>query len=322
MDLSLGTLSHRFYRLLRIDRRLAARNQPVELQRHRIFILPTRYGLLFAVLVFVMLVGSANYNNSAGFLLGFLLAGMGMVTILHTYRNLAGLSFHAGRSEPVFAGDMARYSVIVHNRQTLERHALLMLSEAQSSFHDLPPRADARITIEATTLARGRRRLGPITIVSRYPLGLFRAWSNIRIEADCLVYPRPATRGPLPQGTGTTGDGRQQTTSGSDDFLGWRDYQAGDSPRRIDWKVAARRHKLYTKQFAATDGDEIWLDWDDYPADNVERRLSLLCRAVLDAEGGDRRYGMRLPGIEVPAGAGPDHRHACLEALALFEAPA
>lgn len=319
MQLSLGTLLHGLQRLLQIDRRRDARDQPVELQRNRIFILPTRYGLLFALLGFVMLLGASNYNNSAGFLLTFLLLSVGLVSILHTYRNLAGLSFRAGRCPPVFCGDNAQYSVIVDNARGTTRYALGLLAEGEFQYHDIPPTGEHRLLIRAETKRRGYRRLGTMTVVSRFPLGLFRAWSIISLDTACLVYPRPAVQASLHEDPGSSGTDRQSASHGDDDFLGYRDYQAGDSPRHIDWKAAARGQRLYTKQFAANEGDVLWLDWDACEDGNTEARLSRLCRAVLDCDQRGRCYGLRLPGVTIAPDSGADHRDACLQALALFE---
>ncbi len=317
MDLSLGSISHRIHRWLDIDRRHAPRDQPVQLARHRIFILPTRYGLLFAVLTFVMLVGSANYNNSAGFLLTFLLIGVGLVSILHTYRNLAGLRFHAGRCDPVFHGEPARYLIHVHNGDGA-RSALGILAEGQAPhFHDIAQKGETRIEIAASTRRRGRRPLGLITVFSRYPLGLFHAWSLVSLDTVCLVYPKPSADARLSRAVGDAAHAQAQPVPGNDDFHGHRDYQPGDPPRHIDWKAAARGQKLYTKVFADEAGGEVWLDWNDYNGD-TESRLSRLCRAVLIADQDGLRYGMRLPGHGIAPDQGDRHRHACLEALALY----
>ena len=56
----------------------------IELNRKRIYILPTRRGLVFAVFLLAMLLGSINYALSLGFVLTFLLAGLGLVGMLHT----------------------------------------------------------------------------------------------------------------------------------------------------------------------------------------------------------------------------------------------
>src|SRR3954469_895964 len=88
------------------SRRNAPEDGPIFLTQRRVYILPTRNGLVFAIALVLMLVGSINYNLSLGYVLTFLLAGMGIVSILHTFRNLAHLSVTPGRVEPVFSGDM------------------------------------------------------------------------------------------------------------------------------------------------------------------------------------------------------------------------
>jgi uncharacterized protein (DUF58 family) len=50
----------------------------------------------------------------------------------------------------------------------------------------------------------------------------------------------------------------------------------------------------------------------------TEERLSRLARWVLLAEEGGLRYGLKLPGVEVPLGDGFAHRERCLKELALF----
>src|SRR3972149_1701370 len=79
------------------------------LAQRRVYILPTRHGLTFALALVLMLIGSINYNLSLGYVLTFLLAGMGMVSILHTFRNLPHLYVSAGRGEPGFAEDTTRF---------------------------------------------------------------------------------------------------------------------------------------------------------------------------------------------------------------------
>jgi uncharacterized protein (DUF58 family) len=104
-----------------------------------------------------------------------------------------------------------------------------------------------------------------------------------------------------------------------DDFAGLREYHYGDSPRHIHWKAVARGEGLVTKQFAGEHGGIVWLEWEALPGHDVETRLSVLCRWVLDAEAAGWRYGLRLPALTLPPASGAAHRHACLQALALFD---
>ncbi|OQW93119.1 MAG: hypothetical protein BWK79_12810, partial [Beggiatoa sp. IS2] len=93
------------------------------LDRKHIYIVPTRQGLLFALILLVMLMGSINYNNSTGYLFTFLLTSMTMVSILHTHRNLLDLRLEAGKVAPVFVGERASFQLWLDNRGQPARHA-------------------------------------------------------------------------------------------------------------------------------------------------------------------------------------------------------
>lgn len=81
----------------------------VELTQRRIFILPNQAGLSFAVVLVVILLAAINYQNSPAYGLCFLLLALGLVGIVHTYRNLRGLLLSAGAAPAVFVGEQARF---------------------------------------------------------------------------------------------------------------------------------------------------------------------------------------------------------------------
>ncbi|HEY5720436.1 MAG TPA: DUF58 domain-containing protein, partial [Gammaproteobacteria bacterium] len=86
-------------RALRLERFLVGSGPepgPLELHRRRVYILPTRAGLAFALLLLLLLLGSINYGNNLGFVLTFLLGGMAWAAMHHTYRNLVRLRVAAG----------------------------------------------------------------------------------------------------------------------------------------------------------------------------------------------------------------------------------
>lgn len=55
---------------------------PVALDRRRIYVLPTRFGLFFAALVFTMLLGALNYNNNPALLLALLLGATALASLI------------------------------------------------------------------------------------------------------------------------------------------------------------------------------------------------------------------------------------------------
>jgi len=312
------TLRDRF-KLQRFTRGLGPEHGPVRLDRSRVFILPTASGLLFAGMLLVMLFGAINYNNSMAHLFTFLVGSMAMVSILHTYRNLAQLSFTVGKAPPVFAGSRAGFEILVTNPGASPRYALRLHSPGQPAVTlDLKGRHTGTAMLYREARQRGVLPLGRWTVSTRYPLGLFRAWAHLDLRAQCLVYPRPAQHRPVPQDPAYRPHQTGDRGRGVDDFAGFRPYRPGDSPRHVFWKAAARDQALLVKQFGGDRADEVWLDWDTLPGMDTEARLSQLCRWVLDAHRNQQAWGLRLPGIEIGIASGERHKHRCLEALARF----
>jgi len=151
----------------------------VFLSQRRVYILPTRHGLSFGVAVILMLIGSINYNLSLGYVLTFLLAGVGIVSILHTFRNLAHLYVSAGRVAPVFAGDTAQFELVFENKSDFDRHSLELACRGTRVSCDVPARAHRSVTLPVKTEKRGWLQLERVTVDTRYPLGLMRAWSYV-----------------------------------------------------------------------------------------------------------------------------------------------
>ncbi len=284
--------------------------------------LPTRYGLGFALMLLVLLLGSVNYNNGLGHALTFTLASVALVSMLYTQRNLLGLEVEGGACAPVFVGDEARITVCLRNNATYARLGVVVEQEKRPVAPlDLAPQARGCVELTLPTTRRGYLDCPPVVLATYYPLGLVRAWSRrVALERRCLVYPRPAPPRPLPAGAG--GNTQQQRAAagvGADDFAGLREYRFGDSPRHVHWKAVARGEGLVTKQFAGEHDGVVWLEWDALAGHETEARLSMLCRWVLDAEAAGWRYGLRLPALTLAPAHGAAHRHACLQALALHE---
>ncbi|HEY5637785.1 MAG TPA: DUF58 domain-containing protein [Burkholderiales bacterium] len=293
----------------------------VILGHRRVYIVPTRLGWMFGATLGLLLVGAINYALSLGFVLTFLLAGLGLAGMVHTTRNLARMAISAGRVEPVFAGESAQFRLFLDGRVAFDRPSILVrhLGAGAQLVTDVPAGKLAEVVLGVPALRRGWLGLGRVMLETRYPLGLFRAWSYVEPDARALVYPRPE-RAPLPLPSARTDAGAARAQArGSDDFSGLRSYQASDSPRHVAWKAVARGDELLTKQFSGESAAELWLDWHALPSDlGVEDRLSRLAGWVLAAEQAGAHYGLRLPGTEFAPAHGDAHRTACLQALALF----
>ena len=284
----------------------------------RLYVLPTRFGILFLFVLAGMLAGSANYNNNLGFLLSFLLAAMTLVGAVHTHGNLKGLRVVSARGGPVFAGESATFEIFLQVDQRPRPALRFQLEDGPPTSLDLSP-GDNRLKVTKPALRRGVLRAGFLRVETQYPLGFFRCWTRFEPGAHCVVYPEP-----LPGtvafafGPSGDGDGRAEGGPGVDDFKELRDYQAGDPLQRIAWRQSSRGHGLLTKEFQGEVGLSVVLDWDHLEPGEVEFKLSRLCAMVLRADGMGLSYGLRLPGTDLAPGRGDLHAGHCLKALALF----
>lgn len=308
----------------RLEKRFVARpgeGGEVLLDQRHVYILPSRAGLLFLAVLAVLLVGSTNYGVSLGFVLTFLLGSLFLVTILHTWRNLARLTLAAGRPEGVFAGQEARFPLRLTAADGRPRRAVGVRCEGwEGMIAEVTAEAGGTIEVRQPAPRRGRLRLQRIRPFTDYPLGLFHAWSWLELDAVALVYPAPE-RGapPLPAGPDRRGSGAA-AGGGEEDFSGLRPYRPGDSLRHVAWKAVARGQGMPVKQFeGAAAAAAVWLDWSGLEGLGREARLSRLCRWVLEAEATGVRYGLRLPGRAIEPSLGEPHRRRCLEALARFD---
>ena len=300
----------------------------VLLNRRRVFILPTGAGIGFAFLLLVLLIGSTNYNLGLGFALTFVIATCAVVDMYFTYRNLVELHLLPGRAQPVFAGEDAYFELTLVNCTRRDRYALwvdfLQAGEARY-VADAMAGSSATLLLSAPSAQRGWLRAPRVKLATRFPLGLFGAWSYWQPDAKTLVYPFPeAGAPPLPMSGAASEDGHGH--AGHDDFAGIRSYQPGDSLRHLAWRQIARLDlelggHLVTKHFEGGAVDELVLDFDAMPRTlALETRLSRMTRWVLDAEQRALPYGFRMDGREFVPSVGAAHQAACLRALALFGA--
>ncbi len=295
-------------------------SDPLTLSGRRIYIVPSALGIAFTLMLFAMFLGSMNYANNLALGLTFMLGALSLTAMHYCHRNLAGLVIRSAASDPVFAGETARFRIALENESRLARHELVIANE-----HCLatPTRLESggRVVLELETPApqRGLLKLDSFEIATRHPFGLFRAWAYLTMDIRCVVYPKPSPRGLPPPPLETDTGGAQDTTRGDEDFAGLRAFHPGDSPRRIAWKAYAREQGLQVKLYAGTAVTSHSFDWDALTGLGVEARLSQLCRWIEDAHAAGRAFGLRLPGLEIPPNVGAGHRQRCLTALALFD---
>lgn len=308
--------------------RPALQGSEVVLTQRNLYMLPTGAGWMFTVLLVILLMTAMNYGNGLAYVLTFLLAATAFVSMMFTHKNLHKLVIKSGPCTPVFAGAAASFTICFENKQN-ERLGIIVepFVKAMPEFNktilartDVPANSQSCVEINQATTTRGYLAIPTVLLSTRYPLGLLYSWSRrITLDSRCLVYPKPAAQKidlGLEQLAGGELTGHHQQ---GDDFAGLREYQISDPPKHVHWKAVAQGRGMQTKVFSGRHSEILWLDWKNFPEIKPEARISLLTRAVLDADKAGLQFGLRIPGKIINPTRSNLHRHECLKALALLE---
>jgi uncharacterized protein (DUF58 family) len=297
------------------------------LTQGNIYILPTRAGWMFALTLIVLLLASVNYQLNLGYILTFLLAGSGIVSMHITHGTLRGLTLHLRPVGPAFAGSVAVLDVVMSSPTSARYGIGLRLLEAAPStlaWTNVPAGGQATAHVSYVPPLRGRHDVPTLSAETRFPLGLFRAWTVWRPIARLLVYPKIEADAPaLPAARPVASGAAQARRSEGGEVEGVRAYRRGDPLKLIAWKKAAQAletgAELVSRDTSTSARQELWLDWASCARLDPEQRLSRLAAWTLAADRADADYGLRLPGIEIEPSDGDAQRVRCLEALALWQ---
>jgi len=306
------------------ERWFEKRNPPstdaILLHSRRLYILPTRFGYLFAMLLMFLFLAAINYQNSMAFVLTFMLTSLGLVSLWQTHKNLLGLRVRMQIPRPVFCGEDCEFRFELSHEHNARRHAIGIQYQQQPPVYvSLEPGGRATASLRLPTHRRGEFRPAGITLFTRYPTGLFHCWGWLRFDLPVLVYPRPSTDTRLQQSLIEQYDGETSTsTIEGDDFAGLREHREGESLRHISWKAYAQGKGLLTKTFQGQARPSLWIDWSQLDHGSIDERLSLMAGLVLAAEREQQKYGLRLPTITLEQSLGSAHKHSCLQELAIF----
>lgn len=294
----------------------AGRSLPIVLTQNRLYVLPTPFGCFSAVILFVSVLGSLNYNNNLALAFSFLFAAVMFLSVHIAHRNLLRLSVQTVQSQAAYAGgtlavDVGLQAEDMRARTCLKAH----FEHAPELDFELPAPGVVRLVLDAER--RGWQVLPPLSLSTQWPFGLFVVWSHVWPQAQALIYPKLDPQAPeLPLHIANT-DG-YASRKGDEELRHLRDYQPGDAPRQIAWRASARTGELRTREMQSHSASDVVLDLRQIHGISYEEKISRLAAWCVRAEAQGLRFELR--GIETAGlgmGTGPQHLRACLACLAL-----
>lgn len=310
-----------------LQRRLPATDR-VRLDRKNLFIFPVREGTVFIGLLVLMLLTGINYQNSLIYLLTFLLGTLFYVGIVQTHDNLSGLVLSLTGTGEGYAGTPLTFTLKLTSADGSDRPAVeLSLPDVEPELGQVvhiqgqaQNQNNAEITLGFIPGQRGLVALPRIRIETRYPMGLFRAWSYLWLQSPVLAYPRPiAPTTRLLSGAGEDDGEQLRPSSTPSDELLLTPYRPGDPLQRVQWKRYAKNAQMVIAERDSISTDSQWLDYANFPGADMELRLSYLTWLIDEAHARGQAYGLRLPGQSLAPGSGVNQRRRALRMVALFQ---
>lgn len=186
--------------------------------------------------------------------------------------SLTGLSFARRLSSSrVQVGDQLREDLSIGNASIIGKLFVEIEDRSTAPGHhadrvvNLGPRSARHWRVSSIARHRGRHQLGPVTLRSGDPFGLFRTQRRLQNALELTIYPLTVDLAPyVPGSVLQSGGGIVQhrsphptTTVGS-----IREYMQGDSINRVSWSATARAGRLMVKEFENDPTADVWIVLD------------------------------------------------------------
>ncbi len=288
--------------------------------RHKtIYILPGKQGLAFLLVILLIWLLGTNYQNNLILAFAFFLVSIMLISTIHAFRNMLGVTFSPVSLEYSAVGELAQFNVDIGSRYSSEHHSLLLVLEnSEPVLANLGAGLNTQVTLGVLARDRGWLKMPRITVKSYFPFGFIRAWAYVQLEHRALIYPRSVACDIPPLGAAQGEYGNSYSSQQGDEFHGFRAYQQGAPLSQVAWKQYARGAGLHLKDYRAHKSQQYWLDWQHISARDVELGLSQMSYWVNQFTERNIEFGLLLPGEVVDMGCGDIHRLHALRALALF----
>ena len=303
---------------------MAQHNPPTSnnilLHNRRLYILPTRFGIIYSLLLLVIFLAAINYQNSLSFALSFLLTAIGIISLWQTHKNLLNLEIQLLPIKTVFCGEQLELNFIVKHNHSFSHYSVGFQYQNESpSYLNIEPNKAGKAQLKLKTTQRGQFQLDGITIFTRFPTGLFHCWGWLRFNHPIIIYAKPINTALEPVMAHAQSQGSVQIiTQDGDDFCGLREYKQGESLKHISWKALAQGRGKLSKTFESHAQPTLWIDWDKINAASIEERLSRVTSLVIKAHASNQKFGLKTPFITVSQNSGSSHKEQCLTALATY----
>lgn len=312
--------------------------EPLKVVAHRYHLhLP---GLVYVAVTVLLAMGAIRSQNNLLFIaFGASVAG---IFVSGALSGAALMGLQLWRAEPgnAHVGERAVIRYRLRNRNRFFPAFALVIEESPDTRWDAPiarplafsAQVAAKHSVEVEShppaTRRGRVTLDVVRVWTTYPFGLTRKSVTFSRRAELVVAPRVV---PLPSKIlAALGTDEAQTRAAAarrageaEEFFGLREYESGDHPRQIAWRLTARTGEVVVRQHTSRQPQRMWIRAVTPTPDpeQVEGVLALTASLAADAAKRGWSFGViwEQGGVMVTMRSGDRHLQDVWRALALAE---
>lgn len=292
------------------------------LNYNKVFILPTKFGLLWLIVAITLFLFGTNYQNNLIILLSFIMLSTFITNLIFNYQNMLGLTVTSSSPPQVFAGETLGIPILLSSLSPKWQLDMYFANNNMVGYNRVT-QSTVHINVPITETKRGVLKPGRLKIISRYPLGLSKTWTDIDLDIEHIVFAKPVKPDKNDQyHVQSDQTNKEQVsglyTKGTDEFSNLQEYRPGESLKQLAWKQFAQGKGKLTKRFHQPQSDVIWISLPTTATDEIEKHLQAMSYLVESHSKSQQIFGLQLAQNKIKPCTGNAHRIQCQQIIATY----
>lgn len=264
--------------------------------QRRPFIVPSKFGFYFGGGILVLLILAFTYANQLIYLIAFFFSSFLFIVMHLTNNNIKHLYVEGFQISSTFLDQLPKIQLTLnnqHNKFFVRFIDIQINGKTQKQIPELKPGEHLTIIIPLPAESRGLIAYPKVTLSTTFPFGIFYSWKRINWKNHFFVYPARQGELDFPQDSQLAENENQllhaKANKASDgEFIMHKEYSPSDNFKRIDWRVFARKNKLFTKVYSEHQTRLIFIHLDELlnlqSPESFEKSLSQITKWIFTAQ--------------------------------------
>ncbi len=297
----------------------------MKLKEKKIYILPTKAGLLTVTVTFIGFIISLSFANPLAISCSLLFLTTLLLSSFLTHYQLVPFDQIFAPSE-IFGYQNSTIPINFRIKSKRKNFASEMLSlsipyTSSKSTFSIEENEVKNLTVSFFRKEVGISKIPNIILSSTFPFGLFKAWIIFPCSCQCYIAPSPIGIMPLPLFDAINSSellAKSHVQNGDELYHEHRPYRQGDSWRRIDWIRHNNSNILLTKSYGNSRGESYRLVYIDLIDRGLNRSDSFhqLASWIDECHKRNLNYSLELQHLALGQAKGSDQWQKAIKMLA------